>query len=87
MMWDSNHAHDPMRSAALIAATRCRVDDEPPSWEPVSDLDHLKVCEHAKWCSKGFCKGDGALCTERYVAHEMGCSTCNDFEDSGVMPI
>ena len=84
MDYDDFRAHDPLRSAALVAATRCAVDDEPPTWEPETDAECFAVCEHREICKRAF-----DLCAA-FVdgAHEMlRCAECEHFEDSGVSPV
>ncbi len=86
MDYDDYRSEDPMRSAALVAATRCRVDYEPQEWEPETDLDHLQVCEYRAICERAFDRLELLPATDEYKAVKLNCSACEHFEDSGVVP-
>ena len=73
-IYDSNHAHDPMRSAALIAATHCNVDYEPQ--EPEETPEYLyATCKHKEVCKRLHQEqGEG-------MAYDWcGCDICDNYE-------
>ena len=87
MDYDDYRSNDYLRSATLVAATRCAVDDEPPTWEPVDDYDHLRVCEHREICKRAYNVGAVDIAREGIMATDLLCAQCPHFEDSGVSPV
>ena len=85
MDYDDFRAHDPLRSAALVAATRCAVDDEPPTWEPETNADFYTVCKYREICLRAYMSTP--FTDEAKAPKFLQCIGCEHFEDSGVSPV